>query len=102
MIFGITFRTPLLFALLLALVAQPLSGSAAPPKPSECLAEPAQAVASAVYGGKTYHFKSQACKEEFLTDPERYSQLYDALIELKAQGRQPAKPAASEASLVPS
>ena len=55
------------------------------------------------YGGKTYGFTSQACKDEFLTDPERYSQLYNALLELEAQGKPLDKPKPFDnASAVPS
>ena len=73
------------------------------PKAEDCLlAGPNGAATSVEYGGKTYYLRSQACKEEFLTDPERYSQLYDALFELKAQGKTTRKPAVSDASLVPS
>jgi YHS domain-containing protein len=73
------------------------------PRPEDCLlAGPNGAATSVEYGGKTYYLRSQACKEEFLTDPERYSQLYDALSELKAQGKTTRRPAASDASLVPS
>lgn len=69
----------------------------------ECIAEAQGAAASAQYGGKTYHFKTQACKEEFLADPERFSQLYDALQELKAQGKPLVKPKPLDnASMVPS
>lgn len=54
---------------------------------------------TAEFGGKSYAFASAACRDQFLSDPERYSQLYDALAELEASG----KPAVSRpASLVPS
>ena len=73
------------------------------PRPTECMADPKSAAVSAEYGGKTYYFKNQACKDEFLTDPERYSQLYDALLELKAQGKPLQKPKPLDnASAVPS
>jgi YHS domain-containing protein len=73
------------------------------PKPTECIADAKTAVTSAEFGGKTYHFKSEACKAEFLTDSERYSQLYDALLELKAQGKTLKKPKPLDnASQVPS
>ena len=71
----------------------PESPSKTTPKPADCiLPGPQGAVASAEYGGKTYYFRNQDCKEEFLADPERYSQLYDALLELKAQGKTVKKP----------
>lgn len=76
---------------------------AKPLRPADCLAVGPDAAASAEYGGKTYYFRSQACKDEFLTDPERFSQLYDALLELKAQGKPLQKPKPQDdASMVPS
>jgi YHS domain-containing protein len=75
-----------------------------PVKAADCLADgDGDAVASTDYGGKTYYFRSQACKDEFLTDPERFSQLYDALLELRAQGKPLQKPKPlDDASMVPS
>jgi YHS domain-containing protein len=73
------------------------------PKPADCLTtDPKTAVASTEYGGKVYYFTGPACKDEFLADPERYSQLYDALIELQAEGKMPNAKPRDEASLVPS
>ena len=58
------------------------------------------------YGGKTYLLRDQACKTLFEADPERYSQLFDALLEENGKGSakpQTPQPRASEsASLVPS
>ena len=58
------------------------------------------------YGGKTYLLRDQECKTLFETDPERYSQLVDALLEENGKGSpkpQTPQPRASEsASLVPS
>jgi YHS domain-containing protein len=58
------------------------------------------------YGGKTYLLRNQECKTLFEADPERYSQLFDALLEENAKGSakpQTPQPKASEsASLVPS
>lgn len=72
-------------------------------KPTDCIADAKTAAATAEYGGKPYYFQNQACKDEFLTDPERYSQLYDALLELKAQGKPLQKPKPLDnASQVPS
>jgi YHS domain-containing protein len=69
--------------------------------PEECLARGNGAPALTVmHGGKTYRMANEACRAQFLTDPERYAQLYDALLELEAEGtplRAPALP-----SLVPS
>ena len=52
------------------------------------------------YGGKTYHLANDACRTQFLGDPERYAQLYDALEELAREGAPLQAPA--KASLVPS
>lgn len=67
--------------------------------PRECVVMSGKPAASIEYGGKTYAFKFEDCREEFLTDPERYSQLYDALLELQAEGK---RIAAAPPSLVPS
>lgn len=100
------------FPMLVLVASLSRSGFAAPSqpqnsqplRPADCLVAGAQdAAASAEYGGKTYYFRSQACKDEFLTDPERFSQLYDALLELKAEGKPLQKPKPhDDASLVPS
>lgn len=67
-----------------------------PPAPEECIAE---ANVDVSHGGKIYRLASEVCRAEFLSDPERYSQLYDALLELKAAGK---SVEARPASLVPS
>jgi YHS domain-containing protein len=71
------------------------------PAPEQCLAKSGDTSALTVtHGGKTYRMASEACRAQFVTDPERYAQLYDALLELEAEGtplRAPASP-----SLVPS
>lgn len=67
--------------------------------PRECLVTSGKPAATVEYGGKTYGFRYADCREEFLTDPERYSQLYDALLELQSEGGTIAEKAAS---LVPS
>lgn len=36
--------------------------------------KPERAVAQATYNGKTYHFCTEACKEQFDADPGRYVQ----------------------------
>jgi YHS domain-containing protein len=70
------------------------------PAPEDCLAKGSDPAAIGVtHGGKTYHLANDACRTEFLSDPERYSQLYDALLELEAEGT-PLTP--SPPSLVPS
>lgn len=66
--------------------------------PEECLVKAGGVVVS--HGEKSYRLANEACREQFLSDPERYAQLYDALQELEAEGtplRAPATP-----SLVPS
>lgn len=71
------------------------------PAPEECLAKAGDAAALIVtHGGKTYRMASEACRAQFLGDPERYAQLYDALLELEAEGTPLRAPAAP--SLVPS
>lgn len=67
-------------------------------EPEQCLTPPASVTVE--HGGKTYALASEACREQFLGDPERYAQLYDALLELQAQGRRIQPP--PKASLVPS
>lgn len=67
--------------------------------PEECLVVKGKAAATVTHGEKTYEFTSVACRDEFLTDPERFSQLYDALLEMRAQGLE-ARP--QPESLVPS
>ena len=67
------------------------------PQPEECIAKSGDVLVS--YAGKSYRLANEACRAQFLTDPERYAQLYDALLELEREGA-PLKPQA--ASLVPS
>ena len=81
----------------LLLIATLLNGQV--PAPEECRAATAGAAVTVTYGGKTYRLTSEACRAQFLSDPERYSQLYDALAELEAAGT-PVRP--STTSLVPS
>ena len=86
--------------LLFVALAAPLCAQTAAPQPEECLPrkgeEPA---ATAAFNERTYGFRTAACRDQFLADPERYSQLYDALAELAAAGE---KIEAPQASLVPS
>ena len=83
---------------MLALVLLLATQTAAPP-PEDCLLRRGERAAATVqHDGKTYAFRHAACKDEFLTDPERYAQLYDALAELDAEGVSLER----EASLVPS
>ena len=70
------------------------------PEPEGCLAGARGSSAVEVsHSGKTYRLASEACRAQFLSDPERYSQLYDALMELEAEGT-PLR--ATPPSLVPS
>ena len=71
------------------------------PDPETCLLKKGQvAVASADHAGKTYRFPTIACRDLFLSDPERYSQLFDALTELNEKGK--LEDPRDNASLVPS
>lgn len=63
--------------------------------PEECLGKEF----ATEWQGKTYTFRYADCRDEFLTDPERYAQLYDALLEMQAAGQKVEPP---RASLVPS
>jgi YHS domain-containing protein len=68
--------------------------------PEECLVtRGGKAAVTVEHNGKRYAFRHADCRDEFLTDPERYSQLYDTLLELHAQG---AKIESAPPSLVPS
>lgn len=51
------------------------------------------------HAGKRYALASAECRDLFLSDPERFSQLFDALTELAAAGKRVAPP---QPSLVPS
>jgi YHS domain-containing protein len=69
--------------------------------PEECLVAPGETpAATATHAGKTYAFRSAECAATFQTDPERYAQLYDALLEMRKTGTVPAAPRSP--SLVPS
>ena len=82
------------------LVATFATSALAQPAPEECLAKAGDESAVVVsYGDKAYRMANEACRAQFLTDPERYSQLYDALLELEREGT-PLPPSAP--SLVPS
>jgi hypothetical protein len=52
------------------------------------------------WSGREYPLANEACREQFLSDPERYAQLYDALSELEKAGGRVDSPVS--ASLVPS
>ena len=88
----------LLFAAVL--FAAPSGFAQEPPTPETCLAtSDSQPVVTVTHAGKEYRLTSESCREQFLSDPERYAQLYDALSELAEEGV-PLEP--PPASLVPS
>lgn len=65
-----------------------------------CVPRPGEAPAFTVeHAGKTYGLRSEECRDEFLSDPERYAQLYEALLELREQA---GTSDAGDVSLVPS
>ena len=71
------------------------------PAPEQCLADAGDASALIItHVGKAYRLANEACRAQFAADPERYAQLYDALLELEAEGTPLRAPAAP--SLVPS
>ena len=87
-------------AFLIAAAATAVAGQDAP-VPEQCLAKVGDASALPVtHAGKTYRMVSEACRAQFLSDTERFAQLYDALLELEAEGTPLRAPSAP--SLVPS
>ena len=67
--------------LLLALAA----ASAYAIEPEACLGEAgAEPAVTVEHEGRTYAFAAAECRELFLSDPERYGQLFDALEELRS------------------
>ena len=64
--------------------------------PEKCLTKRGVRVAHA---GKQYTLRDETCRDLFLSDPERYAQLFDAVAELEAAGKPVAAP---RPSLVPS
>lgn len=67
--------------------------------PEECIVTKGEAAVTVEHAGKTYKLRYEDCRTEFLSDPERFAQLYDALLELAAEGAVIEK---SQPSLVPS
>lgn len=91
----------LLLIAFVALLSLPIAAKDGP-APEECLASGKKtARVTVAHSGKSYALASEACRDQFLTDPERYAQLYDALAELEAAGT-PLAAAPETASLVPS
>ena len=72
---------------------------AAAHSPEECFVAKGAPAVTVEHNGKTYGFRFPDCRDEFLKDPERYAQLYDALEEMQAAGMEIAK---QQESLVPS
>ena len=58
--------------------------------PEECVTK--KSGITATHHGKTYAFRYADCRDEFLKDPERFAQLYDALLEMQALGLESAPP----------
>lgn len=70
------------------------------PAPEMCrVITDARTAVTVAHAGRTYRLADEACRVQFLSDPERYAQLYDALAELEAAGKAAVAPAPS---LVPS
>lgn len=87
--------------MILAAVAAAVALAQQAPAPEECVARANDASAVVVtHAGKSYRLTNEACRAQFLADPERYAQLYDALLELEREGTPLRAPAAP--SLVPS
>lgn len=69
-------------------------------EPEACLVGPGEeAVTSVEYDGRVFELAVAECRELFLSDPERYAQLFDALAELRADAS--TAPRADHVSLVP-
>lgn len=76
-------------------------GQSAERPPEECIVPSGETpAATAAHAGKTYAFRYPECAEAFRSDPERYAQLYDALLEMREAGSVPRAPRSP--SLVPS
>ena len=79
----------------------PAMSAAAAIEPERCLPSPGTRPAVVVeHEGKSYPLTSEQCRELFLSDPERYSQLFDALAELDPDPVEEER-AGENASLVP-
>ena len=90
---------PLTVAIITALL--PAVSAAAPVDPEACIPSPGQRPAVLVeHEGKSYPLTSEQCRDLFLSDPERYSQLFDALAELDPPPAEERR-ASENASLVP-
>jgi hypothetical protein len=89
------------FALILLFASAGGAWAQKPLTPEQCLNIAPPGGVTVTHAGKTYRLATEACKAEFLSDPERFAQLYDALLELRTAGT-PLPNAPSSASLVPS
>ncbi len=80
-------NTVLLAAVLWSAAGAASAQPAARPEPEDCMARPRDRVVESVtYGGTTYRFRRPGCRALFESDSERYSQLFDALAQLEAEG----------------
>ena len=87
--------------IVIALLVLGMHGAVTAQTPEECMVKSGQkTAATATYNGKTYAFRRTECRDVFLSDPERYAQLYDALAQLEAEGTPLEAP--RDSSLVPS
>ena len=79
----------------------PSMSVAATVEPESCIPSRGSRAAVVVeHEGKSYPLTSEQCRELFLSDPERYSQLFDALAELDPPPVKEQR-ASESASLVP-
>ena len=83
------------FPFVLLLLSGPL---VAQPAPEDCIK---RGDVTVTHEGRIYRLASDECRQQFLSDPERFAQLYDALRELEEGGKKIEAPA-EDASLVPS
>jgi hypothetical protein len=86
--------------LALLFLAGAMAAAAQEPQPETCRKATGPGAVTVTYSGREYRLADEACREQFLSDPERYAQLYDALSELEKAGGRVDQPAS--ASLVPS
>ena len=88
-------------ALLLVAVSAAAAALAQELRLEDCIPKESERPAVEVeYGGRTYGLRSEDCRALFESDPERYSQLYDALLQLAKLGQE--SPRKDAVSLVPS
>lgn len=73
----------LLFVMLLTAM-HAVGAGAAEVDPVRCLAAGSSPI-TVEWGGRTFRLASEACRELFNSDPERYGQLFEALSEAPPQ-----------------